>query len=126
MNMEMCMTLNDLVHVCHTAAYDIGWWFDQDGLDIRGNNYTFSNRLMLIVSELVEAMEADRKDLMDSHLPHRKGTEVELADAVIRIADLCGAYNLDLSGAIKEKMLYNKSRLDHKTENRKATGGKKY
>ncbi|RZK79787.1 MAG: hypothetical protein EOO85_02735, partial [Pedobacter sp.] len=39
--------------------------------------------LMLIVSEVAEAMEGDRKGLMDDHLPERPMLEVELADAII-------------------------------------------
>lgn len=66
--------------------------------------------LMLMVSELSEAMEADRKDLMDDKLTHREGFEVELADCVIRIMDAGGGFGLDLEGAISEKLEYNTSR----------------
>jgi NTP pyrophosphatase (non-canonical NTP hydrolase) len=52
--------------------------------------------------------------------------EVELADAVIRIFDIAGAYGMDLGEAIAEKMAYNQSRLDHKIENRAQAGGKLY
>jgi NTP pyrophosphatase (non-canonical NTP hydrolase) len=52
--------------------------------------------------------------------------EVELADAVIRIFDLAGAYDMDLGGAIAEKMAFNAERADHKIENRNADGGKAY
>jgi NTP pyrophosphatase (non-canonical NTP hydrolase) len=52
--------------------------------------------------------------------------EVELADAVIRILDLCGALELDLAGAMREKMQYNSTREDHKIENRMKDGGKAY
>jgi NTP pyrophosphatase (non-canonical NTP hydrolase) len=83
-------------------------------------------RLMLIVSEIAEAMEGDRKGLQDDHLPHRSMLEVELADAIIRILDLCGYENLDIGGAIMEKLEYNKDRADHKVENRSKEGGKKY
>lgn len=82
--------------------------------------------LMLTTSELAEAMEGHRKDLMDDKLPHRKMFEVELADALIRILDMAGGLGLDLEGAYKEKMAYNSHRADHKIENRKADGGKAY
>lgn len=81
---------------------------------------------MLVVSEVSEAMEGHRKNLPDDKLPHRPMVEVELADAVIRIADLAGALGLDLGGAIAEKMAFNATRPDHKPENRKLENGKKY
>lgn len=86
----------------------------------------FSQKLMLTVSELSEAMEGDRKNLMDDKLPHRPMREVELADALIRIFDLAGAYDMDLAGALVEKMAFNAQRPDHKLENRQAAGGKTY
>jgi len=66
--------------------------------------------LALIHSEISEALEADRKDLMDDKLPHRKGLEVELADAAIRIFDMAGGLDLDLGGAIVEKLEFNRKR----------------
>lgn len=84
------------------------------------------NALMLIVSEIAEAFEGERKNLMDDHLPHRKCVEVELADAVIRILDYAGEYKLDLDGAIAEKRSYNRTRQDHTREARLAANGKKW
>lgn len=118
--------INFVVDACHKASRDAGWWTEKDGTDATADRKTFAVKLMLTVSELAEAMEADRKDLMDDKLPHRNGTEVELADAVIRIFDLAGAYNMDLGGAIEEKMAFNAIRPDHKKENREAAGGKSY
>lgn len=39
-----------------------------------------------------------------------EGVAVELADAVIRIADLCGHLGIDLNAAIELKMAYNEGR----------------
>lgn len=112
--------------VCHDLARNAGWWNVYDDCTSIGNPLHFSNKLCLIHSEISEAMEGDRKKLNDDKLPHRQMREVELADALIRIADLCGGYDMDLAGAVVEKLEFNASRSDHKIENRKADGGKAY
>lgn len=109
-----------LQEACYKASYDAGWWAPEK------HPLTFSNKLCLIHSEISEAMEADRKGLMDEKLPHRDGREVELADAAIRIFDLAGAYGFNLGDAIAEKMEYNGKREDHKLAARRAVGGKAY
>lgn len=118
---------NALQQQCFGAAQAAGWWKTlSDGQPVTANPYAFSNKLMLTVSELSEAMEGDRKSLMDDKLPHRTMREVELADAVIRIFDMAGGFELDLAGAIAEKLAFNAQRPDHKIENRQADGGKTY
>lgn len=112
--------VSELCFNAHRNSKEAGWWDEPDTVE------TVPAKLCLIHSEISEAMEGARKDLMDDKLPHRKMVEVELADAMIRIADLAGHLDLDLAGAIVEKMEFNKSRSDHKRENRQAEGGKKF
>lgn len=81
---------------------------------------------MLAVSELAEAMEGHRKNLMDDKLPHRKMFEVELVDALVRIFDMASVLVSDLGGVFVEKMEYNRTRKDHTNEARLAEGGKAY
>jgi NTP pyrophosphatase (non-canonical NTP hydrolase) len=112
---------------CHGASKAAGWWINpKTGMPTQHNPMCFAQKLMLTVSELAEAMEGDRKSLMDDKLPHRPMREVELADAVIRIFDLAGAYDLDIAGAIAEKMAFNQVRPDHQIAARIADGGKAY
>lgn len=124
MENEILSGINTAVRICHQRAQAIGWWDDYDGAPDHLKPALLAGRQMLMVSELAEAMEALRKDRKDDHLPNRKGEEVELADAVIRIFDYAGKRGFDLGNAILEKMAYNLARADHKPENRKKEGGK--
>ena len=102
--MDTKESINELTRICHKANVDAGWWHDiNTGQPLDRNE---GELLMLIVSEIAEAMEGLRKNLMDSHLPNRKAAEVELADALIRIFDFAGAAGMDLGGALVEKMEY--------------------
>lgn len=113
--------------ICHGNSSKAGWWHDlETGEPVINRPHVIGEKIALIHSEVSEAMEGHRKNLMDDKLPHRKMIEVEFADAVIRILDLCGAMELDIAGAIAEKLEYNSNREDHKIENRKSENGKKY
>lgn len=153
MKSEHVNAINELSKEIHENNVQAGWWTDlqydekiimlmqtfalQESqavkmlskLGIERSTLKTRNKgelLCLVHSEISEAMEGHRKDLMDEKLPHRKAFEVELADALIRIFDIAGAYDLDLGGAIAEKRDFNKVRKDHKIENRLKAGGKKY
>lgn len=118
--------INALVHFCHNASKDAGWWSDLNtGEPLPLTQERVGDKMLLIVTEIAEAKEGHRKNLMDNHLTDRPMVEVELADAVIRIADLAGALDIDLAGAVIDKLAYNAKREDHKIENRKAENGKK-
>ena len=115
-----------LVIACHGASMNAGWWHDlQTGKLKEVTQEVVGDKLMLCVTELAEAKEGHRKGKMDDHLPHRPMIKVELADCIIRICDLAGRLDLDLGGAIKEKLEYNAHRPDHKREARMVEGGKK-
>lgn len=116
---EVIKKLCEIVHKANAK-----WWIHLETGEPLNRNV--GELLMLTTSELAEAMEGHRKNLMDDKLPHRKMFEVELADALIRIFDIGAGLNLDLGGAFKEKMAYNAIREDHQIEARKAAHGKKY
>lgn len=104
------MSFNELADEVHSIAKEKGWW---------DTPREMGTLLMLIVSELSEGMEADRQGLNDDKLPQRPGLHVELADAVIRILDICAHEKIDLDSIVLEKIAYNKMR-SHRH------GGKKY
>ena len=124
---QVADAVNVIVGFCHGNMVDAGWWRNPStGEDPRNNPLCFSNKLMLAVSECAEAMEGDRKSLPDDKLPHLPMRDVELADALIRIGDLAGAFNLQLARSVVEKMVFNRRRKDHTHAGRLQSGGKAY
>ena len=124
------MDINILASEIYQQNKAVGWWDDPDRC--------IYQTLQLVSTEIAEATEGERKDLMDDHLPHRKMGEVELADTLTRILDLGGRYKwtfllgapymamLDEISSIAGKLQYNKTRADHKRENREKPGGKTF
>ena len=73
------MTLNDYARETHAA--NISWWRDpRTGEPIIRN---FGELIALCHSELSEALEGHRKNLMDDKLPQRKMVEVHAFGAAL-------------------------------------------
>lgn len=119
--MKPTNNLNSLADYIHGLNHK--WWHDRKGVRLERNK---GELLCLIHSEISEAMEGERKDLMDDKLPHRKMAEVELADAIIRILDYSAGFGYDIEGAVQEKLEYNKTRKDHTHEAREQANGKRW
>lgn len=111
------------MRLCHDAAVRNGWWNNRQGQRIQRNK---GEMIALMHSELSEALEGERKQSMDSHLPHRRSAEVELSDTLIRIFDYAQAHGYDLAGAMAEKLAFNDQRPDHKAEARAKPDGKRF
>ena len=87
-------SLNDLAKLCHSIAVEKGFWDKERNI---------GEALMLIVTELAEAMEAHR-------IKDEQNFKEELADSFIRLLDLCGGLKIDIEEEIYQKSLKNKNR----------------
>ncbi len=87
-------TLSQLAQTCHAIAKEKGFWDEQRNI---------GEALMLVVTELAEAMEGHR------HQDDANFRE-ELADAFIRLLDLCGGLGIDIEQEIAIKCEKNKKR----------------
>ena len=87
-------SLNELSNLCHQVAVEKGFW-DQER--------NMGEALMLIVTELAEAMESYR---VQDHDNFRE----EIADTFIRLFDLCGGLKIDIEEEISKKAEKNITR----------------
>lgn len=125
------LTISKLVEEAYDHAATSGFW---DASHVRSYAQAasfmtndvcreISSRLMLIVSEAAEAMEDARSNPVAAFMPssnllpdlngvrHKpEGFGSELADIVIRVADLAGGMGLDLEQEIRAKLEHNKTR----------------
>ena len=114
------MNINDTAKAIHSINIEKGFWEKPRNK---------GELLMLVVSELAEALEADRKNRYSTNTiseiaaladdedfkleftSHIKDTfEDEIADAVIRLFDMSAGLGIDLEKHIKAKLRYNASR----------------
>lgn len=110
--------LDRLIEACWAGAESKG--FHQPRVqpgETEPRKVSITERLMLIVSEIAEAMEEVRagrsmlwwdQDAQGNQKP--EGVAVELADALIRILDLCYEHNVPLTSALVAKHHYNAKR----------------
>ena len=96
--------LDDLAQEIHDIAIEKGFWPEEP------DDIFIAKQLMMIVSEVTEAMEAIRKDKGEQEITD------EFADIIIRTLDLyagvvgAGYSKLSLDNSLREKMEFNKSR----------------
>lgn len=131
------MHIQELVKRAHEMSKSKGWW---DECLIKRDRYPndpdrfalspdresvvqhippehIAAKLALVHSELSEALECVRDGRMEVFYEEDgkggvkpEGFPSELADAVIRAADLAGALGIDLERVVREKMDYNATR----------------
>ena len=87
-------TLSEYCEICHSIAREKGFWDEERNV---------GEALMLVVTELAEAMEGHR------HQDHDNFRE-EIADAFIRLFDFCGGLGIDIESEIAKKSMINKGR----------------
>lgn len=103
------MTVKELSERAHKNAMIKGFHDDYYDLVLQLSSPVvfrqayISQHLMLLVSEVGEAVEA---------LRHKDGDNFkeELADIAIRLGDICGLCDIDLEAEIEKKMKVNESR----------------
>lgn len=107
---EPPFTISRMVELAHRQALKSGWW---EGVE-PGDESVVPEKLMLIVSEASEALEDYRNGEMGLDIIAETGKPVsfqsELADILIRVADLCAHLGVDLERAVRLKMDYNATR----------------
>lgn len=111
------MEINELVQKAHENAVNKGFWEMEQGIMKKLNygeklglteilavaNAFTSQRLMLIVSEASEALEALRKGDYENF-------DEEVSDMFIRLGDFCGGEDINIEAEISKKMEKNKER----------------
>lgn len=104
-------TFGDRIALCHSElseALEAFREMDNDAHDSIRTPIYRSCVTGYLVRDAFSTVEFFNDVLQKPNKP--EGVSSELADVVIRIADLCGLYGIDLEKALREKMDYNKTR----------------
>ncbi len=100
------MSLNGLAERCHSDAKSMGWYDGEVKSDLES--------LMMVVTEVSEAVEELRNEGVDSHYYSGNGKPegfgVEIADTIIRLLDLCAYRDINIEQIVFEKLEYNLTR----------------
>ena len=98
--------INNAVTNAHQVAVDHGFW----GEGTQGTIGLVA-KLGLVMCEVAEVIEAVRKpEEASSKCPELTCEEEEVADVFLRLADYCGARDIDLERAVQLKHTHNASR----------------
>jgi NTP pyrophosphatase (non-canonical NTP hydrolase) len=98
------MDFNKFADKCFNIASDNGFHENDGSAKETWNNPDRVNSiLMLVVTELAEAVEANRHNDFENF-------SEEIADVFIRLFDAAALMNVDLDAAISKKMEKNKTR----------------
>lgn len=108
------MEIKKLAQEIYATAKEKGFWESKkcphcgEELPEKRN---FGEMIALVHSELSEALEADRQGNPPCEkIPEITAIEEEMADALIRILDICEGNNVDIVKAIEMKMAFNSKR----------------
>ena len=104
-------TLTELSRRIHTNNVKVGWWNEY----LPNKMKRHETAMILVVTEIAEATEGMRKNLMDDHLPQYPMVHVELADAAIRLLDLAGAYKMGELDRLFQPLSYEVEEVENRT-----------
>lgn len=106
---ECALALDTLAQGINEWANRKGFWAFPDLMVYAESSLVKSTKLMLVVTELAEAVEGLRKPIA-STIPPYTNEEEEIADAIIRLLDYAGQYRLRIGEAVIEKIALNEGR----------------
>lgn len=75
-----------------------------------GEMYFDPSRGMGSIVELVKPSSYEMALEMAKTGSKPEGVPIELADVIIRVADMCGRYGIDLEAALRIKQVFNRTR----------------